>query len=283
MNLLLAGKSVRWFTCIIVIFLASQSYGSDNQLLLQANYAVAQANTKITEKLTIARGIGNYPPLEMVKNDRLTGLHIDIIQHAAQKLGIELEFISLPWVRAIKEFSAGNVDAITYFGYTEERAEFSYYHDDNILSDTKWVFLALEERAHEFKFDYSLSGLENVIIGVQLGYSHGKYFDSMKHLQRDVVLHQDDIEKMLKKRRHDLAMMSYQEFLGFKERGKFKGIVALSPAVDSDPQYIAFSKTKDQNGRLKHIAELFAKELRLFKNHQDYDALLKSYDFYHYQ
>ncbi|MFT4906951.1 MAG: polar amino acid transport system substrate-binding protein [Oleispira sp.] len=281
--LLLAGKSARWFSCVIVLLLASQSYAQDKQFLLQADKKMPQATTNITERLTIVRGIGNYPPLEMIRNSRLTGLHIDMIEYAAEKLGIEVEFISIPWPRAIKEFSTGKVDAIVYFGYTEERAEFSYYHAANILSDTKWVFLALEERADEFKFDHSLSGLENVVIGVQMGYSHGKYFDSMKHLQRDVVLHDDDIEEMLRTRRHDLAMVSYQEFLGAKEQGDFKGIVALSPAVDSDPQYIAFAKVDDENERLKKISELFAKELHLFKNHSDYEALLKSYDFYHYQ
>lgn len=96
-----------------------------------------------------------------------------------------------------------------------------------------------------------MSGLENLIIGVQNGYSHGKYFDSMKHFKRDVVLNEIEIEVMLKNKRHDLAIMSYQEFSGFKERGGFKGIVALSPFIDTDPQYLAFSRVKKDGGRLK--------------------------------
>jgi len=264
------------FSCLIILFSASYSFGAENQV----SYS---SNLQVTETLTVVRGIGNYPPLEMVKDGQLTGLHIDMIKHAAHQLGIEIEFISLPWTRAIKEFSAGNVDAISYLGYTPERSEIAYYHDDNVLSDTKWVFLALEERAHEFKYDRTLSGLENSVIGVQKGYSHGKYFDSMKHLKRDVVTHEFDIETMLKEKRHDLAMMSYQEFLGFKERGDFKGIVALFPEIDSDPQYIVFSRAQDESGRLKRISQLFADQMRLFKSSRDYDVLLKSYDFYRYQ
>jgi polar amino acid transport system substrate-binding protein len=232
------------------------------------------------DTLTIVRGIGNYPPLEMVENGRLTGLHIEMIRHVAYQLGIDLEFESLPWARAIKHFSAGKSDAISYFGYTKEREGFSLYHEGNVLSNTRWVFLALEERKHEFSFDRSLVGLENLIIGVQHGYSHGKYFDSMKHLKRDVVTNEFDIEVMLKRKRHDLSMMSYEEFLGFKERGDFKGIVALSPFIDIDPQYLAFSRTKNDDGRLKKLSELFAKEFKRFKTSDDYFNLLEKYGFH---
>jgi polar amino acid transport system substrate-binding protein len=257
---------------LFILFQAFFSYSAeDDQTLV------------IKEKITIVRGNGNYPPLEMVINGRLTGLHIDMIRHVAYQLDIELEFVSLPWGRAIQHFAEGKFDAISYYGYTEEREIFSYYHQNNILSDTRWVFLALEDRKHEFNFDHNLSGLDNLVIGVQHGYSHGKRFDSMKHLNRDVVMSEFDLERMLKKGRHDLAMMSYQEFLGFKDRGDFDGIVALSPSIDSDPQYIAFSRTKDEVGDLAVLTKLFAEEFHRFKASEEYDELLKSYDFYRYK
>jgi len=259
---------------MLALFLVNSVYAAETQ----------PASRSITDnKLTIVRGIGNYPPLEMIKNGRLTGLHIDMIRHVAYQLGIDLEFVSLPWGRAIKYLSSGKADAISYFGYTKEREQFAYFHKDNILSNTRWVFLALEERQHEFTFDRTLLGLENLIIGVQHGYSHGKYFDDMKHLKRDVVLNEFDLELMLKRKRHDLSMMSYQEFLGFKARGDFKGIVALSPAIDTDPQYIAFSRANSDEESLKNLSELFAKELKHFKNSEDYVELLEKYDFYSYK
>lgn len=235
------------------------------------------------KKITIARGIGNYAPLEMIQDGELIGLHIDLINHAATQLSIEVEFISLPWGKALKAFSAGDIDAISYFGYTKERADFAYYYAGNIISDTKWVFIALENRAEEFSFDHSLTGLNDYVIGVQDGYSHGEYFDHKKDLQRDTVSDFKDLESNLKSKKNDLAMISYQEFLGFKKKGYFNGIVVLSPVVDSDPQYIAFSRTKDENGQLKNIAELFAEKLTLFQSSDEYRALLKRYDFYHYQ
>lgn len=218
----------------------------------------------------------------MVEGNRVTGLHIEIIRYVTSQLGMSVEFVSLPWVRAIKKFADGEVDAITYFGYTKEREEFSFYHAGNILSNTRWVFLALEERKHEFIFDRSLAGLEDLIIGVQHGYSYGEYFDSLDNITRDIVLNEADVELMLKKRRHDLALMSYQEFSGFKERGDFNGIVALEVEIASDPQYIAFSRTNSDHIRLKRLSKLFAEELERFKASEEYTELLKKYEFHRY-
>lgn len=238
---------------------------------------------QIPNKIQIVRGAGNYPPMEMVEGGVLTGLHIEMIYYVANKLNIEVEFLSLPWARAIKYFSEGNSHAISYFGFTEKRKVFSYYHRGNVLSDTRWVLLALEERKNEFQFDRDLQGLGDVVIGVQNEYSHGIHFDSMKHLQLDVVLHEFDLEKMLKNKRHDLVMMSHQEFLGFKKRGDFKGIVALSPSIDSDPQYIAFSKLNDTDGILKNLSLQFSLEMERLKASPDYQKLLDRFNFHQYQ
>lgn len=238
---------------------------------------------KTTKIIKIARGSGDYPPLEMVEEGVLSGLHIDMIRHVAKKLNVKVEFISLPWARAVKYFYEGKVDAISYYGYTKKREEFSYYQLGNILSDTRWVLIALEERKHEFVFDRNLKGLEDYIIGVQLGYSHGMHFDEMKHFKRDVAIDEFALERMLNNHRHDLAVMSYQEFLGFKQRGDFDGIVALSPSISLDPQYLAFAKNLDVDKTREKMAKMFSEEFEVFKLSEKYKSLLKKYDFDSYQ
>jgi len=235
------------------------------------------------QNITIVRGIGDYPPLEMIEDGQLTGLHIDMIRYIADKLDINVEFLSLPWGRAIQYFSSGKAHAISYYGYTKQRELHAIYHTENILSNTRWVFLALEERKNEFSFDRNLNGLEKLVIGVQHGYSHGEYFDSMKHLVRDMVLTEFDLERMLKNKRHDLAMMSHQEFLGFKKRGDFQGIVALTPSIDTDAQYLAFSRNIKLKGEGEVLAKAFAIEFRKYKNSQAYKNLLNRYQFQDYR
>lgn len=257
----------------LLIFMPQHSFSNENDSAIKA-----------IETLTIVRGAGSYPPLEMIEEDgRLKGLHIAMLRHVAAKLDIELEFVSLPWARAIKYFSEGKVDAITYFGYTKEREKYSYYEVGNVLSNTRWVFLALEERKDEFSFDISLAGLQDLIVGVQHGYSYGKYLDGINNFTRDVVLSELDIENMLRKKRHDLSLMSYQEFMGFKEKGGFKGIVPLSPGINADPQYIAFSRVRDKDQRLEKLAAAFGQELLSFKDSAEYQTLLNTYDFHVYK
>lgn len=281
-----------WLGCLLSLslpFVTLYSYGTEPAVavaVLKSSVPEGHADTYLNngkKTLKIARGDGNYPPLEMFEQGNLTGLHIDIIRHVAQELNVEIEFLSLPWARAVKYFSEGKVDAISYYGYTKKREVFSYYTPGNILSDTRWVLIALEERKHEFVFDQNLKGLEDYIIGVQLGYSHGMHFDNMKHFKRDVVIDDFSLERMLNTRRHDLAMMSYQEFLGFKHRGDFKGITALLPSIDLDPQYLAFSKTMDTEGFRKKLANKFSAEFEKFKLTETYQELLKKYDFDSYQ
>ncbi len=264
------GIQLRYFLLLILIIVA----------IIPSERAISAEPLKA---ITIVRGIGNYPPLEMVEKGELTGLHIEMIRYVASQLNINVSFISLPWGRALKDFSDGKFHAISYFGYTKQRERHSFYHRDNILSNTRWVFLALEERKNEFKFDRSLKGLEDLVIGVQHGYSHGLYFDSMDHLIRDVVFTEFDLERMLKNKRHDLAMMSHQEFLGFKKRGDFKGIVALSPSIDMDPQYIAFSRKNNDEGAVEQLSEDFASAFKQFKESNAYQDLLRSYRFQDYR
>lgn len=277
------GFSIRSLKTLVVQFLILPLFALQLSFssAMAADYEPIHSNS--VHKITIARGIGNYAPLEMIRDGKLTGLHVDLINYAASKLGIEVEFLSLPWGKALKAFSAGDIDAISYFSYTKERAEFTYYYEGNILSDTKWVFIALEEREQNFSIDTSLAGLEDYVIGVQEGYSYGEYFDHKDDLKRNVVVDVKDLERSLNSKTHDLAIISYQEFLAFKEQGYFEGIISLTPALSSDSQYLAFSKSKSGSSQLKNVAELFAKELELFKRSDDYRALLERYDFYHYQ
>lgn len=232
------------------------------------------------QKIVLVRGDGAYPPFEMMEEGQLAGLHLDIIKYAAEQLNIIVEVHSLPWKRAIKLFSEGQVDAISYFGFTEERARFSYFNDGNILSQAHKVLLVLDERKDEFEIDKNLSFLGNAVVGVQLGYSYGRHFDEMTHINKDEVVSEADVELMLNKRRHDLAIMNYQQFQGYKQRGGFHNIVALEAAFDTVAQYIAFSRTGDLDQRRKRLTEAFSTEIKRLKRSPGYDEMLRKYDFY---
>ncbi|WP_019614869.1 substrate-binding periplasmic protein [Psychromonas ossibalaenae] len=70
------------------------------------------------ESLLIVRSARSNPPQEIITSDnKMTGLHIDIIYTIAGILKIKIEFISVPWKRAIRMMKNGEADAITYTRY----------------------------------------------------------------------------------------------------------------------------------------------------------------------
>ncbi|MCP4750928.1 MAG: amino acid ABC transporter substrate-binding protein, partial [Proteobacteria bacterium] len=68
----------------------------------------------MAEDVLFARVNANYAPFEMVVDGKLTGLHIELVYATASRLGVNVEFQSLPWKRAIHMVEIGTADAITY-------------------------------------------------------------------------------------------------------------------------------------------------------------------------
>lgn len=240
------------------------------------------ATAAIAEQaVLIARGEGNYPPLETLQDGVYAGLHIDITLAVAKRLGVKVEYLDLPWQRAINAVKEGEVDAITYLGYTRERAEFVHYFPGNVLSTTTTVFAVLNKRKQQIHFDGNLATMKDYVIGVQHGYSYGELVDGASFLNKDAVYSENDVEDMLVKGRHDLSIISYQELLGFKQRGLMKDITYLDPPISWESQYLAFSSHKKNDQRA--LAKRFSDEAQRFRQTDEYRNLVKRYNYYEYE
>ena len=74
-------------------------------------------------KLTVATS-PDYPPFENMENGEYVGLDIELIRRIADKLGLEVEFISEPYDSLILDVAAGTCDcAIAASSSNPERAE----------------------------------------------------------------------------------------------------------------------------------------------------------------
>lgn len=233
------------------------------------------------QALVIARGEGSYPPMEVFEDGQHSGLHIDVTLAVAERLGVKVEYLDLPWQRAINAVKEGEVDAITYLGYTHERARFVHYLPGNVLSTTTTVFAVLAERKEHIHFDGNLATMKDYVIGVQHGYSYGELVDGASFLNKDAVYSENDVEDMLLKRRHDVSVISYQELLGFQQQGKMKQVTYLEPPISWEAQYLAFSR--HQNNNQLEMARLFAEEAKRFRKTDEYRNLVKRYNYYEYE
>lgn len=233
------------------------------------------------QTVLIARGEGNYPPLETLQDGVYAGLHIDITRAVAKRLGIKVEYRDLPWQRAINAVKEGEVDAITYLGYARERAEFVHYLPGNVLSTSTTVFAVLNQRKEQIHFDGNLATMKDYVIGVQHGYSYGELVDHASFLNKDPVYTEEEVEGMLLKGRHDVSVISYQELLGFQQQGKMKQITYLEPPISWEAQYLAFSR--HQNNNQLEMARVFAEEAKRFRKTDEYRNLVKRYNYYEYE
>jgi hypothetical protein len=100
-------------------------------------------------------------------------------------------------------------------------------------------------------------------------------------LNKDAVYSENDVEDMLVKGRHDLSIISYQELLGFKQRGLMKDITYLDPPISWEAQYLAFSSHKKNDQRA--LAKRFSDEAQRFRKTDEYRNLVKRYNYYEYE
>ncbi|MCW7541633.1 transporter substrate-binding domain-containing protein [Aquabacterium sp. A7-Y] len=114
-------------------------------LLLAALFAVA-GGVRADEK-TLRIATGELPPYATAsRSDQ--GIALRIVRRAFEQGGYRVEYVFLPWSRALRETRAGKWDATAYWGRDPAR-ETGFVLTDTVLTE-HWVFL----HHHELDFDW---------------------------------------------------------------------------------------------------------------------------------
>lgn len=226
--------------------------------------------------LRIVRPEGNWPPKEMVVDGYLTGIHIELIREAADRLNLSVTFIAFPWPRAIDMVKTGRADAITFMSPTEERKRFGYFLTGNILSTAPVGLVTLKETALRIGFSGDLRALELYKIGTIRGYSYGDAFDHATWLQKDSGATNDrQLLRKLQAGRFEIVAayihdISYQA----QTMGILGDIKMLRPYLSQgQANYLVFSKANHHAS----LAQRFADTLIAFKSTPRYRELLKKF------
>ncbi|GLQ31733.1 substrate-binding periplasmic protein [Litoribrevibacter albus] len=225
------------------------------------------------QELIIVRGDENYPPYEYTENNQLTGFHIELVKQAAKEIQITPVFKSVPWKRALSMIEDGTADAITFITKTTVRERFSLFLEENRLSKSYSGFIALTGHHLSKRYDGTLASIEDLNIGVQLGFKYGNAFDNASNIRKIELSSADKLYSTLYAKRIDLAIVSQNEFLEHQSLGKAQGIEFLKPAFSEFTNYLAFTKAKDMSG----LALRFANAFKRFRQTKAYRALVKKY------
>tara|TARA_R110000744_G_scaffold208734_2_gene327520 strand:- start:142 stop:939 length:798 start_codon:yes stop_codon:yes gene_type:complete len=228
------------------------------------------------ETITIVRGNGNYFPLEYLENDKLTGIHIDLIQAVADELGLTVKFESLPWSRALLYFKLGKYDAMSHVSHTEERATFAHFLAGNITSSVKTYPIVLSRRKNEIAFDGNLTSLIGYKIAVGKDYRYGQPLDTASFLSKYEIPSpsQAVLTKLLNLERVDVIIGSRRNLLQVHSEHEINELYhVFKQPVASDNSYLVFSKVRNSLA----IAEKFAVGINNYRSGQAYQLLLQNY------
>ncbi len=238
--------------------------------LLLLGYVNAWAQSEVT----IVRGDENYPPYEMMVDGKLTGLHTDLVNAVAAKIGAKVTWKSVPWKRALTMVETGAADGVTYIAKSPEREAWAIFIEDNLLSSTKINFIVLKENVGKVNYDGNLAKFLETHTPIMIrGFAFGSdLIDKGKKIETDNA---EQLVKMLKAKRSDIGLINWSDFVGaFKDKPEMKEIAPLSPPASETKNCIAFSKAKKD----EDLAKRFGVAMKAFKKTPEYKALLKHYE-----
>lgn len=223
------------------------------------------------EPVVIVHGDDNWAPNEFRRTDgKLVGIHIDLIRLAAAELGVEVRFVAVPWQRALNMMKNGEADAISYAGYSEERAKYLLYIPGNIINQTQTRYV---HRAGEDFADIS-SEFRKHKLGIIRGYDFGKNFDQRQFGEVVEASREDQLVDMLLGGRVDAILLNFRR-LRYQMKGdkRLMQIAVSDQVVLQHDIYLGFARKRN-----RHIyARRFAKVIPSIRRSVEYRQMISRY------
>lgn len=220
-------------------------------------------------ELRVARGNEDYPPKEMHVNGKLTGLHVEIIEAVAAKMGHTVVWQELPWARAQKCAERGECDAICYISPSAEREAWGIFLPENVLSQIEMRFMVHKDNTSKITYNGNVSEfLSGRTLLSVIGYHYGP---EIAKAQKYEVKDLSTLSTMMAIKRYDVAVISVDDFAGIRNRGE---LILLEPPFFVSKAFVAFSKNVP--GAMA-LSERFQSALREFRKTREYAGIVHRY------
>lgn len=196
-----------------------------------------------------------YPPFEYRDNGAPAGQNVEIVKRVCSRLGLEPVFVHEPFARMLFDAKSGEVDGLFSLLKRPDREGYLYYSDVPISFTTVGIVAR-----HEFSGTIErLEDLRNYTVGAVRGYSHGSVVDALDGVDFYEVANNELLLKMLENGRIEIALCNLNVIRFFHNRIHPDEKLNVVKIIESDPLYIAFSKSTGERGR--QLAEAFSREL----------------------
>lgn len=138
--------------------------------------SIKQGNTKLLKETFIVGTNSEYPPYTFIKDKKIIGFDIDLINEIAKKLKITVEIKDMPWSLLLNALETEQIDIIAAgLTPTEEKIDHAIFTKPYIKSD-KIVLLNLAKN-NPIKNLEQLSGKK---VTINDGYSIENYIPKLK-------------------------------------------------------------------------------------------------------
>ncbi|MFE8070383.1 transporter substrate-binding domain-containing protein [Marinobacteraceae bacterium S3BR75-40.1] len=222
------------------------------------------------------------PPLEYHQKGLVVGLAADLIREAVKRTGHTAQIKIRPWKRVLLEVSQGMADAAFNAGRSAEREEWGLFSEEMLVEERYVLF----SKQH-LNLPADLSGIENLVLGKQLGYFYGERFmqvlaeSRFKNVQTKLTITQ--CLELLMAERTDVFVGDWMPTLYYlrkmeasdhvfpvRQRGSDEPLV-----VSVSPTFVVFSR---KTVTPEYVRE-FDRALRAMKADGTYAAIVRSYGY----
>ena len=236
---------------------------------------VSMAFVPIAQARKITLVTLEYPPYVFQSNRGPTGIAVDLVREAFNRIDTPFSVQVLPWGRAIREIRNGRADGIFTIYRTPEREAFMDYSDEVLIEQSIALFSL---SGQPIDFDGSVSSLAPYSIGIVRKVSYGAEIDTaiQEGLLKNLVTANSGVNsfKLLTAKRVDVVISNQLGGLEIMKHLDIEDKVSQLPFYSYDiPSFIAFSK----KGALETIKQQIDMALQDMKNDGTYQRIVGRY------
>lgn len=206
--------------------------------------------------------LSSLPPWKMVLESRPAGIDVDILNEAAARMRIGLEFRPANFGTCLTWMKKGQADIMTGLLMTPAREKFLTYVTPPYATQTASAFYALRHRA---KGIIRYEHLRSIRVGVKRGEKHFPQFDIDSELRKSQVASMDDgFKRLTSNRIQAFAANEIQADWWLAAHPKTDRLVAKAPLKYQgyQPMHFAFSKKSRHAERAGQLGKMLVRLLQ---------------------
>ena len=217
-------------------------------------------------------GINDAPPYRIIKGKNYSGIYIDIINEVSKEAGIELEFVELPFQRALEEMKLGKIDIMLGPTKNKEREEYMYFIEKYPFPKEAKVFYSFNKIIEINKYE-DLYGKK---IEVLRGAKYFEKFDNDIKLIKNPVNDYLQAFNKVKAGRSDLVIIPQLQGDYLSMDKNLKGFIKSKYQVEGSLSFVTISK-KSKN--YSYLKDKLTSALEKVNKNGTYDKIIAAYKY----